>query len=306
MTEPRKYQEKNRYRRIDPIFHLQTPLLFAHRGGALEVPESTKKAFKYAQEEAGADILELDVQLTRDGEFVVWHGPSLDNVFIQGVDPDPSKRPEKRRMIYDFDWHELEGKAWVADPGEADLMNVPQDEERELLLLSEFLKAFPDKPLNIEMKSSFKRKIRTRHNTGLRHNISEFLKMLNIEPRNRIIVVVSAKHIILKEFRNQSKGRYPTNLSCIEQLVFPFSNRRMDNRALETTYCISGIKQMIHKVRKLGGSTFVFLTAFWPIPSIDENPQEKDVFGILDHGVDGIMTDRPKRIRKIMDQWINQ
>lgn len=31
-----------------------------------------------------ADVLELDVQLTRDGQFVAWHGPNLDNVRIWG------------------------------------------------------------------------------------------------------------------------------------------------------------------------------------------------------------------------------
>jgi len=78
--------------------------LFAHRGGVLEVPEGTQKAFEYARDEAGVDILELDVQLTRDRQFVVWHGPGLDNVLIEvlieGQDGDPLKRREGRKWSF--------------------------------------------------------------------------------------------------------------------------------------------------------------------------------------------------------------
>jgi glycerophosphoryl diester phosphodiesterase len=66
-------------RRSDPIFQMKTPLLFAHRGGAREFPESTKEAFRKAYD-LGTDVLELDVQLTKDKKIVVWHGPKLDNV----------------------------------------------------------------------------------------------------------------------------------------------------------------------------------------------------------------------------------
>ena len=68
-----------RHCRKDPIFKRKTPLLFAHRGGAGEAPESTEEAFRKAVENR-ADVLELDVSLTLDGEIVVWHGPGLKNV----------------------------------------------------------------------------------------------------------------------------------------------------------------------------------------------------------------------------------
>jgi glycerophosphoryl diester phosphodiesterase len=104
------------YFRKDPIFELKTPLLFAHRGGALEVPESTVMGFNHALNEAKADVLELDVQLTCDGEFVVWHGPRLDNVRIEGENNCPAERPRERRKIYHYNWNELNKKAWVANP----------------------------------------------------------------------------------------------------------------------------------------------------------------------------------------------
>lgn len=54
------------------------PLLIAHRGGAGLAPENTLSAFRSAVEDWGADILELDVHLSRDGELVVIHDPTVD------------------------------------------------------------------------------------------------------------------------------------------------------------------------------------------------------------------------------------
>ena len=47
-------------------------LIYAHRGYSAKYPENTMLAFQKA-EEAGADGIELDVQLTKDGEVVVIH-----------------------------------------------------------------------------------------------------------------------------------------------------------------------------------------------------------------------------------------
>lgn len=53
------------------------PLVFAHRGGSKIGPENTIVAFDRGLA-AGADGLELDVHLSRDGVVVVHHDPLLD------------------------------------------------------------------------------------------------------------------------------------------------------------------------------------------------------------------------------------
>src|SRR5690348_7506231 len=45
-------------------------LNIAHQGGESEAPSNTMYAFKSAMTERGADMLELDVQLTQDGVLV--------------------------------------------------------------------------------------------------------------------------------------------------------------------------------------------------------------------------------------------
>lgn len=303
-------------RRIEPIFKLQTPVLFAHRGGVWEAPESTVMGFKHALENAQADVLELDVQLTEDGEFIVWHGPDLDNVKILEQSDRPAER--KKRKIHHFKWREIEpGKAWVADPEvklldekDIDLANVNMIEDRCLLSLSDFLKKFPDVPLNIEMKKTFKRKINESDRKGLRDNIRAFSEILAGDIGNRTIVVVSGYDDFIDEFRDLNGSKFSTGLSAQEQLLLRIIDLDMTNRALETTHVeLLSSKRTIEKVRRLGGSTFVFLTAFGPLKAIDkfdDGPEKEQIFKILDRGVDGIMTDRPQRVRKLIDEWIKR
>jgi glycerophosphoryl diester phosphodiesterase len=298
--------------RIEPIFKLKTPILFGHRGGVLEAPESTVMAFCHALEVARVDVLELDVQLTRDGRFVVWHGPELSNVRIEGVDDRPAKRD--RNKIYDYDWAELDGKAWVADPAvkgldvnQIDLSDVPKEEDRNLLLFEDFLKKFSYAPLNIEIKESFNRHINGNDRKGLKDNIRVFSDILNADVGNRIKVVVSSIDNYIDEFREQNGEKYPTGLSTKEQLILHFLGMKMKNRAFETVHSrMFTTREIIERVREAEGATFVFLTEFGPLfPALDEHePSEKDIFEILDRGVDGIMTDRPKSVRDIMDRWI--
>lgn len=52
-------------------------LNIAHRGASGTFPENTLSAFRAAID-AGADMCELDVQLTRDGSVVVIHDDSVE------------------------------------------------------------------------------------------------------------------------------------------------------------------------------------------------------------------------------------
>jgi glycerophosphoryl diester phosphodiesterase len=260
--------------RLDPIFKMEKlyqPILFAHRGGALEAPESTLKAFNFAWYEAGADVLEVDIQLTKDGEFVVWHGPKLDNVHVSKVNHDPKKRPTGRKRIYDFAWCELDGQAWVSDPWDCDLeclSQAPDKDQRELLLFSEFLQAYAKAPLNIELKKSFLKKLGGRD--GLDDNIKEFFKILEEYGGNRTIIVTSANGQILKAFRNINKGKYHTTPTAAEQFAIKFFNKTYHKPIVETTYANFWTNRiLIDTVHAQGGVIYVFITGFGPIPALD-------------------------------------
>jgi glycerophosphoryl diester phosphodiesterase len=55
----------------------QVTQIFAHRGYSAKYAENTMSAF-FAAQKAGADGLELDTQLTKDGEIVVIHDEKVD------------------------------------------------------------------------------------------------------------------------------------------------------------------------------------------------------------------------------------
>lgn len=54
-------------------------LVVAHRGDFKDAPESSELAITSAIAK-GADVVEIDVRMTKDGQFVILHDPSLDRV----------------------------------------------------------------------------------------------------------------------------------------------------------------------------------------------------------------------------------
>ena len=55
----------------------EKPLVIAHRGYSLAAPENTLLSYQKAIE-AGADMLEVDINLTRDGQLVMIHDHQLE------------------------------------------------------------------------------------------------------------------------------------------------------------------------------------------------------------------------------------
>ncbi len=55
----------------------EKPLVIAHRGYSLMAPENTIISYRKAIE-AGADMLEVDINLTRDGQLVMIHDHYLE------------------------------------------------------------------------------------------------------------------------------------------------------------------------------------------------------------------------------------
>ena len=62
---------------VEELIALDRPLVIAHAGGDQDYPHSTIYAYSRSAA-AGADILELDVQLTADGALIVQHDDTVD------------------------------------------------------------------------------------------------------------------------------------------------------------------------------------------------------------------------------------
>ncbi len=86
------------------------PLLVAHRGASGYAPEHTLAAYGLAIEQ-GADFVEQDLQLTKDGQFVCLHDPDLGRttnvaeVFAdRATERDPEETGQPHRGYYTIDF----------------------------------------------------------------------------------------------------------------------------------------------------------------------------------------------------------
>ena len=61
----------------NPWLRPSRPLVIAHRGHSLEVPENTTEAYRRAIE-LGAEMIEADVNISLDGTLVIMHDATLD------------------------------------------------------------------------------------------------------------------------------------------------------------------------------------------------------------------------------------
>lgn len=116
------------------------PLLFAHRGGARLAPENTIEAFREAVELWGADVLEMDVRVTRDGALAVIHDATVDRT-TDGAGPvrDFTAR-ELQALDAGYRFSGPEGGHGFRGSG----VKVP--------LFEEVLEAFPHTRLNVDAK----------------------------------------------------------------------------------------------------------------------------------------------------------
>ncbi|NLI32151.1 MAG: hypothetical protein GX422_05115 [Deltaproteobacteria bacterium] len=318
-------------RRLDPFFQVETPVIFAHRGGAGEVPESTEEAFRHAALSVGVDVLELDIQVTADQEIVVWHGPGLKNVHN-------GRWFLRNWRIHEAHYHrELERRAWVVHPNHPQAM--VKSSSRTLMTLEEFLSLVngmeqdlvrEGRPRTLHLNIELKPGNISPWNSGVQAWSGvwdRLFELLRREAESRRIILASARHRILEALRNEmgcgNHGSYVTNLSPSEQLSFRhFMSRSLSAQAFRLVglFCLKPVRppaapyametyyqlstpELVQRVRGEGGALYVFLTKFKPFPSVDDKREGRlaEVMKrFIDMGIDGFMTDYPEKVMKIL------
>ncbi|MGH8792862.1 MAG: glycerophosphodiester phosphodiesterase, partial [Stackebrandtia sp.] len=141
-------------------------LNIAHQGGEIEAPSDTLFALKTARQK-GADVLEMDVHATADGEIVLMHDDAVDRTTdgsgrideltleqIKTLDaayrfvPDCGTCPDRPEEDYAY-----RGFATGDEPIPPELGDfAPSD--FGVPTLREVLETFPDELLNIEIKAT--------------------------------------------------------------------------------------------------------------------------------------------------------
>ncbi|ORX98801.1 PLC-like phosphodiesterase [Basidiobolus meristosporus CBS 931.73] len=111
--------------------------VLSHRGGAGDRVENTLPAFRYSTE-IDADMLELDVHMTKDGEMVVFHDFTVD------------RNTEATGPIKDFNYNEL--PKLVPIPEHRDQPFLADPDSTRIPKLEEVFEAFPDAAIHLEVK----------------------------------------------------------------------------------------------------------------------------------------------------------
>jgi glycerophosphoryl diester phosphodiesterase len=141
----------------------KAPLNIAHQGGEDEFPSNTMYAFRKALR-AGADMLELDIGVTKDGKIVVIHDTTL-NRTTNGRGTVASKTLRQIRRLDAAYWfaprasnhysHDLARRAYRFRGVATARKDPPRGftaKDFRVPTLAEVLRAFPRTPINIEIK----------------------------------------------------------------------------------------------------------------------------------------------------------
>ncbi|MBJ7521397.1 MAG: hypothetical protein JHC84_16980 [Solirubrobacteraceae bacterium] len=181
------------------------PLNIAHQGGEDEYPSNTMYAFEQSLR-VGADMLELDIGVTKDNEVIVMHDTTVDRV-TNGRGLVSSKTLKQIRK--------LDGAYWFSAGDDAYRHNRPRRAytfrgvatgkrrppkgataaDFRVTTLRQVLRAFPRTPINIEIKGRTKKE-----------EVDEYVR--NAEVLARLLKDSKRRDLIVVSFKQQAVDRF--------------------------------------------------------------------------------------------------
>ena len=114
----------DRIRTISQTLSDEIPLVIAHRGASGYLPEHTTEAAAFAHA-LGADYIEQDVVLSKDGVAVVLHDVTL-NATTNVADVFPDRAVDGKYFVFDFTLEELRQLAVSERHGSASGVRFPK------------------------------------------------------------------------------------------------------------------------------------------------------------------------------------
>jgi len=249
------------------------PLLMAHRGGADLAPENTMLAFRRAMDWWRADVLELDVNPTRDGEAVVIHDLTLDRT-TDGHGPVAERSlDELRELDAGYGFTPDGGRSF---PFRGRGIRIPT--------LHEVLGEFPEMRINVEIKDG-----------RVQRRVWEVVHELNATHR---VLIASGK------LRNRSLfDVYAGARSASAEEMYLFLALHLVHAA-KLFYPVVDAFQMPERSRgrQVLSPRFVrevqarnLAVHVWTVN------EEADMRRLLEWGADGLITDRPDTLARVLN-----
>jgi glycerophosphoryl diester phosphodiesterase len=184
----------------------RAPLNIAHQGGEDEFPSNTLYAFRKAVR-AGADMLELDIGVTKDGKVVVIHDTTVDGK-TNGSGTVASKTLRQIKRLDAAYWfaprkqdhysHDHRASAYRFRGIATGRRRPPKGfkaSDFRIPTLAEVMRAFPRTPINVEIKG------RTPD-----EETAEYVK--NAEVLARLMKKTSRRDLIVVSFQQEAVDRF--------------------------------------------------------------------------------------------------
>lgn len=257
-------------------FLIPEPRIFAHRGDAGHFPENTLPSFESALE-IGADVIETDVQRSKDGHFMIFHDDTIDRV------------TEGSGKIGDYTLQELKrldaGYRYSVDaesfPFRGKGITIPS--------LEETLRGLPQQRFNIELKADDPSQAGDYCSLIRRCNAAERVLTASEFTGN-----LKAVRRLLPEMATSASHREVANIFFLYKsgLLFAKTGIAADALQIPEFYRNWHVASpgMVRQVRRKGIRVHV-----WTVN--DEAAMRR----LLDAGVDGIITDDPRLLKKVIE-----
>lgn len=242
-------------------------MVFGHRGSAGDMPENTIPSFDKALQD-GADVLETDVHLTKDGEIVVFHDDFLDGTTNGTGRIEDHTLAELKKLDAAYNFSRDDGKTF---PYRGQGVTIPT--------LEEIFTRYPGIKFNIDMKTK---------GSALVQKVSD---MLDRHKRQRLTIIGSFNQASIKQLRKLQ----PDVLTCAsnrEAIAFVLASKlhlplSKSPLSFEVPVREKGIRIVTGKFVKHAHKNGHFV-----VPWTINDPKEMEA--LLKMGVDGIITDHPR------------